>query len=214
MRNSLVASAVLSALLAASPALAHPHVWVVVKAEAILGADGKVTAIRHHWTFDDMYSAFVTANLGKDGQPPTPEELQPVAQTNVESLKEFDFFTFAKINGHKVAYGDPRDYSMSYDPKEQVATLTFTLPLARPADTKRAFSFSVYDPTYFVAFEFDKGQAAAIDGGPAGCSINVLKPHALDDKEQMKLSQAMSENFSPGEDFAFRMADRAVVACP
>ncbi len=217
MRKSLIALVLATPFfgaLTASPAFAHPHVWVVVKAEAILGDDGKVLAIRHHWTFDDMYSAFVTANLGKDGQPPTSEELQPVAQTNVESLKEFDYFTFSKLAGKKVVYGAPRDYSMSYDAKEQIATLHFTLPLARPAETKKAFSFSVYDPSYFVAFGFDKGDAAHIEGGPKGCSISVNRPNALDEKDQARLNQAMSENFSPGEDFALRMSDRAIIACP
>ena len=217
MRISLLAAvlaALVSSALATAPALAHPHVWVVVKAEAILGDDGKVIAIRHHWTFDDMYSAFVTANLGKDGQPPTSEELQPVAQTNVESLKEFDYFTFSKLAGKKVAYGAPRDYSMTYDSKQQIATLHFTLPLVKPAETKKAFSFSVYDPSYFVAFGFDKGDAAHIEGGPKGCSISINRPTALDEKDQQRLSQAMSENFSPGEDFALRMSDRAIIACP
>ncbi len=201
-------------LLGGPAAQAHPHVWVSVKAEAVLGPDGKVVAIRHHWTFDDMYSAFVTANLGKDGQPPTPEDLQPVAQTNVESLKEFDFFTYGKLNGKPVKYDDPKDYSMTYDPKDEVATLNFTLPLTRPAETKKAFTFAVYDPSYFVAFSFDKGQSVNLEGGPKGCSLSILKPHALDEAEQKKLNQAMSENFSPGEDFAFRLADRAMVACP
>jgi ABC-type uncharacterized transport system substrate-binding protein len=213
MRKSLIAM-VVAAVFAASPALAHPHVWVVVKTEAILGDDGKVTAIRHHWTFDDMYSAFVTANLGEDGAPPTSEQLQPVAQTNVESLKEFEFFTYGKLAGKKITYGDPRDFSMTYDAKDQVATLHFTLPLAKPAETKKAFSYSVYDPSYFVAFSFDKGDAARIVGGPKGCSISVNRPHSLDEKEQLKLNQAMADNFSPGEDFALRMSDRAIVACP
>ena len=31
------------------------------------------------------------------------EELQPLAQVNVKSLKEYDFFTFAKANGKKVS---------------------------------------------------------------------------------------------------------------
>jgi ABC-type uncharacterized transport system substrate-binding protein len=214
MRIPFAAAAAVVAVLAAAPALAHPHVWVAVKAEAVLGADGKVVAIRHHWTFDDMYSAFVTANLGKDGQPPTSDDLQSVAQTNVESLKEFDYFTFGKLNGKPVKYSDPKEFSMTYDPKEEMATLHFTLPLAKPAETKKAFTFAVYDPSYFVAFSFDKGEPVRLDGGPKGCSMSVLKPHALDDEEQKKLNQAMTENFSPGEDFAFRLADRAIIACP
>ncbi len=200
--------------LATSAASAHPHVWISVKAEAMLGPDGKLVAIRHHWTFDDMYSAFVTENLGKDGEAPTPADLEPVAKTNVESLKEFDYFTFAKLNGRKVAFNPPKDWSMSYDAKSEEATLHFTLPLARPADTKKPFSFLVYDPSYFVAFGFEKGQSANVEGGPQGCSATILRPAALDDKDQAQLDAAKIENFSPGEDFSIRLADRAVVSCP
>src|SRR5690242_5392278 len=41
----------------AGPALAHPHVWITMKSEVVVGPDGAVTAIRHHWAFDDMFSA-------------------------------------------------------------------------------------------------------------------------------------------------------------
>lgn len=209
-----LAAAIVGAIVATAPAAAHPHVWVVVKAEAILGPDGKVTAIRHHWTFDDMYSAFVTANLGKEGQPPTSDDLLPVAKTNVESLKEFDFFTTGKISGKKITFADPTEYSMSYDAKEEVATLHFTLPLSKPAETKKAFSFAVYDPSYFVAFSFDKGAAVSLEGGPKGCSMSILRPTGLSEADQQKLAMAKNDNFSPGEDMALKLADRAVVACP
>ena len=83
----------------AAPALAHPHVFVAVESEVLFSPEGKITGVRHHWKFDDMYSAFVTANLGQDGKDPTPEQMLPIAKTNAESLKEFDFFTYGKLNG-------------------------------------------------------------------------------------------------------------------
>src|SRR3954451_5488246 len=94
---------------------AHPHVWVVVKSEVLFGADGKITGLRHAWTVDEMYSAFATQGFGTDGKPPTSEELQPLAKVNVESLAEFDFFTFAKHGGEKPEFGDPSDYSIDID---------------------------------------------------------------------------------------------------
>ena len=63
--------AVASCLLVMSclAASAHPHVWVAVKSEVLFGADGKITGIRHAWTFDEMYSAFATQGFGTDGKP-------------------------------------------------------------------------------------------------------------------------------------------------
>ena len=77
-------------------ASAHPHVWVVVKSEVLFGANGKITGIRHAWTFDDMYSAFATQGLGSDGKPPTPEQLAPLAKVNVEVSRRIRFLHLPK----------------------------------------------------------------------------------------------------------------------
>ena len=193
-------------------ARAHPHVMVNVASEVIF-ADGKVAAIRHHWTFDDMYSAFVTANLGKDGKDPTTEELQPVAQTNVESLKEFDYFTVPKMNGKKAIFGAPKDYSMTFDGRDKTATLHFTVPLAEAAYGK-LFVFQIYDPSYFVAFQFEQVEPVKLLGAPQGCSLSVSKPRALDSEESKKLNESFFSGLSPGSDFGAKLADRAILACP
>ena len=193
-------------------ARAHPHVMVNVASEVIF-EDGKVAAIRHHWTFDDMYSAFVTANLGKDGKDPTTEELQPVAQTNVESLKEFDYFTVPKKNGKKAVFGAPRDYSMTFDGRDKTATLHFTVPLAEAAYGK-LFVFQIYDPSYFVAFQFEQVEPVKLLSAPQGCSLSVSKPRALDSEESKKLNESFFSGLSPGSDFGAKLADRAIMACP
>ena len=65
--------------------------------ELVYGADGTITGIRHAWKFDEMFSTYALQDI----QPKTKgvytrEELAPLAQVNVDSLKEFDFFTFAR----------------------------------------------------------------------------------------------------------------------
>jgi len=199
-------------LLWSLPAGAHPHVMVAVTSEVIF-ADGKVAGIRHHWTFDDMYSAFVTANLGKDGKDPTTAELQPVAQTNVESLKEFDYFTVPKMNGKKAIFGAPKDYSMTFDGRDKTATLHFTVPLAEAAYGK-LFVFQIYDPSYFVAFQFEQMEPVKLLSAPQGCSLSVSKPRALDSEESKKLNESFFSGLSPGSDFGAKLADRAILACP
>jgi ABC-type uncharacterized transport system substrate-binding protein len=42
----------------ATQAAAHPHVFVTMKSEVVYGADGTVTAVRHAWAFDDMFSTY------------------------------------------------------------------------------------------------------------------------------------------------------------
>ena len=194
-------------------AAAHPHVWVTVRAQVIFNAEGEIEAIRHAWTFDDMYSAFVTEGQGKPGQLLTKEELAPLAKTNVESLTEFDYFTFAKAANQNIEFAAPVDYSLE-EREDKRVVLRFTLPLKVPASASRAFSFQVYDPTYFVDFEMEKDDPIAMVGAPKGCSINILGSKPLAAEETKKLTESFFSGLSPGYNFGVKLASRIIVACP
>lgn len=212
MKRAIFSVAALAVCLALpAPAVAHPHVWVAARTSVLFDKDGRIIGLRNVWTFDEMYSAFATQGLGKDGKPPTREDLQPLAQTNVDSLKEFDYFTFAKQGGRKLAFQPPSDFWLDADDKK-VVSLHFTLLLKEPADA-RIFSFQEYDPTYFVAFGFEKKDPVTLKDAPPGCSVSVMDPAPLLAAESQKLSAAASDNFSPGADLASRVAPRVVVAC-
>ena len=96
---------------APSAAQAHPHVWITATSELIYAPDGSITGVRHAWTFDDMFSTYALQGIEtKTKGVYSREELAPLAQTNVESLKEFGFFTFAKADGKKEKFQEPVDY--------------------------------------------------------------------------------------------------------
>lgn len=203
----------LTLLAGARPALAHPHVWVAVRSEVVFSQGGKIAGLRHAWEFDELYSAFAVQGLGKDGKPPTREELAPLAKTNVESLGEFEFFTFARQAGAKLQFLAPQDVTLEAD-ENKLVTLRFFLPLATPVAARKPFSFQVYDPTYFVSFGFEKVTPITLAGPPAGCSLSLVEPKPLVAAENTKLSEAFFQNFSPGADFGVKLATRAIVACP
>src|ERR1700744_4242876 len=98
MRPLLRVLSVLAALaISAGAVQAHPHVWVEAASELIFAADGSMTGVRHAWIFDDMFSTYALQGIkAKKKGVYTREELAPLAQTNMESLKEFAFFTFAR----------------------------------------------------------------------------------------------------------------------
>jgi ABC-type uncharacterized transport system substrate-binding protein len=194
-------------------AAAHPHVWVTARAQAVFNAKGEIAAIRHTWTFDEMYSAFVTEGQSQDGQLMTKEELAPLAKSNVESLAEFDYFTFAKAAGQNIEFGAPEDYSLE-EQKDKRVVLRFTLPLKTPASASKAFSFQVYDPTYFVAFEMEDQNPVSLAGAQKGCSVNVLGAKPLAVADTKKLSESFFSGLSPGYDFGVKLASRVIVACP
>lgn len=199
--------------MAHSAAMAHPHVWVAVQSEVVFGDDGKIIGVRHAWEFDEMYSAFATQGLGKNGAPPTKEELAPLAKTNIESLAEFDYFTFAKQNNEKATFKPPQDVTLETNERKSVV-MRFFLPLQAPISAKKPFSFQVYDPTYFVSFGLEKKQPVTMSRAPTGCSLSLVEPNPLVAADNQKLSEAFFQNMSPGADFGVKLATRAIVACP
>jgi ABC-type uncharacterized transport system substrate-binding protein len=196
-----------------NPALAHPHVFVTMRAQIVFDSHGHIIAVRHAWTFDDMYSAFATEGLGTEDALPTREQLAPLAKTNVESLAEFGYFTVGKAAGKQIEFTEPTDYFLE-EGADKLVTLTFTLPLKTPASAGKAFSLQVYDPTYFVAFDVAEKDPITLQGAPKGCSSSVVRPPALEAPETQKLSEAFFTGLSPGTDFGIKLASRMVVACP
>jgi hypothetical protein len=105
----------MATLFGINTAHAHPDVWVSSASELIYAVDGSITAVRHAWTFDDAYSTSTLEGIeSKTKGVFTREELAPLAQLNVASLKEFGFFTFAVADGKKQKFLEPVDYYLEY----------------------------------------------------------------------------------------------------
>jgi ABC-type uncharacterized transport system substrate-binding protein len=194
-----------------SPAAAHPHVWVTVTSHVVYDAKGEATGLRQAWKFDDMYSTFALEGLPQKTKGVfTREELAPLAEVNMTTLKDSDYFTFAKIGGKEVGFADPSDSWLDY--KDEVLTLHFTLPFKTPQKTKD-LSIEVYDPTYFVDFSFAEKEAVALIGAPAQCKAVVHKPKgasAAPGQQLMSDAQAMAMVDNWGQNYASKIA----VNCP
>jgi ABC-type uncharacterized transport system substrate-binding protein len=214
-RRRIIPLAALALTLMAAPASAHPHVWITSRAEVLYAPDGKITGVRHAWTFDKAYSAFITQglDLDKDGKL-TPDELQALAKENAQSLVEFEYFTVLKINGAKQSFDAPRDYAMSYANEE--ATLTYLLPLKLPAVATKMLSLEVSDPSYFVAFTMAEGaDAVKLAGAPKGCAATIGRPKPLEAAQQQpNLSESFFQALSASSNFGGQFANRVIVACP
>ncbi|MFC3695127.1 DUF1007 family protein [Chenggangzhangella methanolivorans] len=212
-RASLICGA-LAACLAASPASAHPHVFVTAKSEIVYGSDGRMAAVRHAWTFDDMFSSMAVQGLDANGDGQySREELAPLAEINVTSLDEFKFFTFGKVGDKRVTFDKPRDYWLDRLPDGRLV-LNFTLPVKDGAAERGApFRVEVYDPTYFVAFEFAKDDPARLVQAPAGCGVELERPPEPDAGQQKRLSESFFSGLSPGANFGAQFSNTLLVAC-
>lgn len=209
----LVPACLVLLVTSAAPVAAHPHVWVTAKAVVLYGPEARVTAIRHGWTFDEAYSAYAVQGFetGPDGKPRA-DKLAELAKINIESLAESGFFTQAKANGAKQAFGEPLNYATSYE--NGLLTLTFDLPLKVPAKADRMFTLDVYDPSFFVDFALAPGEdAVKVEGAPRGCVLKVTRP-----KPEAAPAQGVSESFfsalGAAANYGAQFSSRVLVACP
>ena len=194
----------------AMPAFAHPHVFVTMKSEIVYGADGTVTAVRHAWAFDDMFSTYALQGVeSKTKGEYTREELAPLAEVNVTSLKEYDYFTQGEVNGKKIEFSPAKDYWLEF--KDSALTLHFTLPVKSPVKGQAA-SFEIYDPSYFIDFGFEDKDPVKLAGTPGACKLDVSKPG--DTNPQGK---RLSESFFANPDssqIGAQFANKIAVKCP
>ena len=210
-----VAAAFAAFMALSGSALAHPHVWVTMKSELVFAPDGTVTGVRHAWTFDDMFSVFATQGIeSKKKGEYTRQELAPLAEVNVTSLKEYDFFTYAKANGQKIEFNEPpKGYYLEFDPKETVLTLHFTLPLKQPVKAKD-LSIDIYDREFFVDFSFAEKDPAKLVGAPAQCKLTVGRPQEMDAQLSQQLGQLGPDQRDSSLTIGAEYANKLVVTCP
>ncbi|MFC0241025.1 DUF1007 family protein [Rhodopseudomonas telluris] len=210
MTRRLVIAIILAFGIGQATAHAHPHVWITATSELVYGPDGSFTGVRHAWAFDDMFSTYALQGIEtKQKGVYTREDLAPLAQTNVESLKEFAYFTFAKVNGKKQKFGEPVDYYLTH--KDGVLMLHFYLPLKTPVKSPE-LAVEVFDPTYFIDFTFADKDPVKLAGAPAGCAMKFERP-----TDGSANAQRMSEdNFLNGDNsnYGAMFANKIEVKCP
>lgn len=185
------------ALLGTTDASAHPHVTVSHRA-TVAFEKGGVAAINHVWFFDEFYSAMAVEGLdtNKDGKF-SREELAELTKTNAEGLKDFDYFTFPTRGGQPLKLGAPATGDFWSEVKDGQLALHFRVPLAEPLADPSGFQFSVYDPSYFIAFDFVKQNPVDLAGAPAGCTADVAVPKQEADGAK-KLSESFFEQLGGG----------------
>lgn len=144
-----------------------------MKSEIVYTADGSVAGVRHAWAFDEASSAASIREIGAEPKGViTRDDLAPLAQVKVESLKQLDYFTSAKVNGMKEQFDGPKDYWLALE--AGVLTLHFTLPFKSPKKAQK-IEIEVYDPSYFVDIKLAGNDPVALFNAPSECELSIRR---------------------------------------
>lgn len=165
---------------AAAPAMAHPHVWIEMRSDVVFDGKGLITGMNLMWTFDDAYAEMAVDGLDANGDGVySPQELEPLTKENLQSLKDYDYFTVMRFNGEKQLFGPIVESGQIWSNNK--LQLHFQLPLKTPVDpVKGEFAAKVYDPEFYIAIDYVKDEPVSVTGNmPKNCQL-VVKPVPTD----------------------------------
>jgi ABC-type uncharacterized transport system substrate-binding protein len=175
IRRAVAASAlVLSVLIAAAPALAHPHVFIENKVAFVFDA-GKVTALRLSWAFDEVFSDSLLMQFDADGDGAFDDlESKAVGEGTLPNLKMFHYFTYVFVDGKQLDPIDPANFVATADDK-RVVTFRMTVPLPQPVDPRTAaLATEIYDREYYVQVDLAQQDPVSLESaGDVPCGATV-----------------------------------------
>lgn len=198
---------------ATTGAAAHPHVWVTYEAQIVFDK-GTITGVDHVWSFDDMYTAMAIEGLDKNNDGIySREELAELAKVNLEGLKDFEYFTFAKLGTEPLKFTEPKDAWLEH--KNGILSLHFRMSLETPVLTDaQGLTFQIYDPSFYIAFEPEKTDAIKLVGGPDGCSSAFLDPQSDKNQEDVKkLGEAFVQQLGGDQNAGFGVTKSIAINC-
>lgn len=203
-------SGLVLAVVVATPAWAHPHAWIDLRSTLLLDDDGRVTAIEQEWLFDEFYSMFVMDGL-IEGENAEVGSLMELARGNLENLRAYDYFTEVRSAGERLSLATVEDYESEM--RGERLWMRFVVPLENPADPKaEAFSYAIFDPTYYVEMLHVGRDAIAFRGERASACTAELQPPDPD-PETVTLAQALDRNAEPDSTLGRLFAEQVRVSC-
>ena len=189
--------AFLLAVLVPAAALAHPHVFVDATVEAVFDDQGRLTAFRIGWTYDELFSLMLVEESGAD-----PDGDGQVSIDEMQALDGFDmdwgtdFLGDAYVVQGAAAVAlapGPQDWKTGWADGRLWSTHTRTLE-APLTPGPEGVTIQIYDPGYYVAY--------AITGEPevtgrGDCTATIFVPDL--DAAQTQLLDSLKE-YAPGDD--------------
>ena len=192
------------------PAGAHPHGWIDVQSTVVFDGEGRVTALRLDWLFDDVYSVFVLEEVVTDGRPPD-EVLEEIARQDLQNLSEYGYFTDLRVDGDRVETGVVEQFEIGM--RGYRLWLQFTVPLSDPVDPRiQEVVFGIYDPTYFLeVLHVEETPVILAGAGTEGCGSRLEEPNPT--FEAISLAASVDQTESASDTLGELFAEWVTVRC-
>ncbi len=194
------------------PVAAHPHSFISMRSEAIT-ANGQFTALKMRWTMDEITSADLLYDAGE--AKPGDEIWKKLAAEVMANVLGQHYFSEMWHNGQKVKFMNrPSEYHLAREGHK--AVLTFVLPLAEPQPLSgQTYTFSTFDPTYFVDMSYaGKGDIAFAGQDASRCTLTLHTPKP--DEKMTAYALSLDKADAPPEDMDLgkQFAQQVVLQCP
>ena len=162
----------------ASPAAAHPHVWVDYEL-TVMFDKGLIVALREDWSFDEDFSsaALHDAVGAKPVKTIGPKENAELEKNAFSNLKNYGYFTHVFPAEGKVETGEASGFKARLDGAK--LAYSFTVPLAHGIDAKPGpVGIGIWDDTYYVDVGPAPGKEPKLEGdGSAACKVVIVEDH-------------------------------------
>ena len=190
-----------------------------MRSQLVITDTGLITGVRVQWTTDKVY-----ATDALDGFTAKPDgsydaaDLVKLTAENLDALSGYGYFIFFRLNGEVQKIGKPTDGLQTYNTKDGRLTLLFTVPLETPLDPHvGAVTLKVYDPEFFIDFEYVADKPLLISKPLAqGCKaeLKTINTDAAMNQTKLMLS-TKDKTWKPdnGEDFGGLFAQPVEVKC-
>lgn len=158
------------------PALAHPHVFINNKMTVLFEA-GALQGISFQWTFDDMFSNMMLSDYDpKHTGQFDAARIKALKEGAFDNLENYHYFVAMTIGTKPVTHFKIERFTPSVTGTNKLV-YSFFIPLRVAVQAKeQSIRLTVYDDTYFVAFDLLHLEDVTVTAGPdIACDLAIEK---------------------------------------
>lgn len=198
---------------------AHPHVFIDAAIALVFDTSGRLEAVRVDWSYDAFYSLMQIEERGLDADGdgnPEQAALDAYAGQDVDWEGGFPGDLTIVWNGEAQALAGPEDHGARFEDGRLITS--HIRPLETPLEVDGAtVTASVYDPTYFVAYDVP---SPPVVEGRTDCAVTRIeadrKAAEAEYGAQLAAIDATENPFEEVDlpDIGVLFADHFVLECP